>query len=103
MILFAFLFTLASSLWGDENFDQMLAFYRSHSLWTDLGEHKTMFDSITDDVPSIVKSVQGVLIHDGLVWLYKLKPSEEQNNGFKIRKTEELLIRNFAIKKFRMF
>lgn len=93
MMLFAFLLTLSLSLWGDEESEQMLNYYRSHSLWTNPGEQKTMFDGIPDDIPSIVKSVQGVLIHGGLVWLYRLEPSEEQNNGFLIRRIEELLRR----------
>jgi len=42
MMLFAFLLTLAPSVWGGENFNQMLGYYRSHSLWTDPGEQKTI-------------------------------------------------------------
>ena len=52
-----------------------------------------MLDGIPDDIRSIVESVQGVLIHGGLVWLYELEPTEAQDNGFKIRRTEELLRR----------
>jgi len=69
----------------------MLDFYRTHSPWTDPGEHQVMFEGIPDDIPSIVESVQAVLIHGGLVWLYKLEPSEAQDNGFKIRRTDKLL------------
>ena len=56
-----------------------------------------MFEDIPDDIRSIVESVQGSLIHGGLVWLYKLKPAEAQDNGFKIRRTQELLRRISAL------
>lgn len=72
---------------------RMLDYYRTHSEWTNPGEHKTMFRGIPDDISSIVKSVQGCLIHGGLVWLYDLKPSEAQGMGFNIRRTDELLRR----------
>jgi len=71
----------------------MLDFYRTHSPWTDPGQHQTMFDGIPNEISSIVESVQGVLIHGGLVWLYELNPTKAQDNGFEIRKTEDLLWR----------
>ncbi len=71
----------------------MLGYYRTQSPWTDPGAFESMYKNIPDDIPSIVASVQGVLIHGGLVWLYELNPSETQADGFKIRKTEELLRR----------
>lgn len=75
----------------------MLDFYRAHSPWTEPGKQQAMFEDIPDDIGSIVESVQGSLIHGGLVWLYKLKPTEAQDNGFKIRRTEELLRRISAL------
>ena len=72
---------------------QMLDFYRTQSRWTDPGKQQAMFEDIPDDIGSIVESVQGVLIHGGLVWLYKLNPSEAQDNGFKVRRTEDMLQR----------
>ena len=72
---------------------QMLDFYRTHSPWTDPGMLQAMFHGIPDDILSVVQAVQGVLIHGGLTWLYKLTPSEAQDNGFRIRRTEELLRR----------
>jgi hypothetical protein len=59
---------------------KMLDYYRTHSPWTDPGTHQAMFDGIPDDIHSIVESVQGVLIHGGLVWLYELEPTEGQDN-----------------------
>ena len=76
---------------------QMLNFYRTHSPWTDPAKQQAMFEGLPDDIGSIVDSVQGVLMHGGLVWLYELKPSEAQDNGFKIRRTEELLRRIRAL------
>lgn len=75
----------------------MLDYYRTHSQWTNPGEQETMFCGIPDDISAIVKSVQGCLIHGGLVWLYDLKPSEAQDRGFTIRRAEELLRRIKAL------
>jgi len=75
----------------------MLEFYRTQSPWTDPGEHEAMYAKIPDDVGSIVKSVQGAVVHGGLVRLYELKPSEAQNGGFNIRRTDELLGRIKAL------
>ncbi|MBN1919545.1 MAG: transglutaminase domain-containing protein [Verrucomicrobia bacterium] len=75
----------------------MLDFYRTQSAWTDAGKFEGMYASIPDDVASIVEAVQGVLIHGGLVWLYELEPSEAQQGGFSIRKTDELLARIKAL------
>ena len=74
-------------------YQQMLDFYRTHSTWTNPGQHQAMFDGIPNEISSIVESVQGVLIHGGLVWLYELNPTKAQDNGFEIRKTEDLLWR----------
>ena len=75
----------------------MLGFYRTQSPWTDPGEHEGMYAGIPDDVASIVESVQGVVVHGGLVWLYELKPSEAQQGGPVIRRTDELLGRIKAL------
>jgi len=71
----------------------MLDFYRTHSVWTDPGNQKGLFEGIRADTRSIVEAVQGVMIHGGLAWLYDLKPSPAQTGGEQIRKTEELLQR----------
>jgi len=75
----------------------MLEFYRTQSPWTDPGEHEAMYAEIPDDVASIVKSVQGAVVHGALLWLYGLKPSDAQDGGFKIRRTDELLARIKAL------
>ena len=97
ILITVFFPAFSSEIRGEEHPSQMLDYYKSQSPWTDPGDQKTMFDGIPDDVPSVVKSVQGVLIHGGLAWLYKLQPSEEQQNGFTIRRTEELLRRIKAL------
>ncbi|UCH10105.1 MAG: transglutaminase domain-containing protein [Fidelibacterota bacterium] len=71
----------------------MLDFYRTDSPWTDPGTQAGMLEDIPDDIGAIVKSVQGVLIHGMLLWLYELTPSEAQDNGYKVRRTEDLLQR----------
>lgn len=75
----------------------MLDYYRTHSQWTNPGQQETMLHGIPDDIPSVVKAVQGCLIHGGLLWLYDLKPSQLQDKGFDIRRTEEILRRIKAL------
>ncbi|MFH0879658.1 MAG: transglutaminase-like domain-containing protein [Lentisphaerota bacterium] len=75
----------------------MLNYYQAQSRWTDPGDRKAMYDAVSNDVPAIVEAVQGVLIHGGLLWLYQLTPSEAQNDGALIRKTDELLRRIAAL------
>jgi len=75
----------------------MLEFYRTQSPWTDPGEYAAMYDGIPDDVGSVVKAVQGVVVHGGLLWLYTLEPSEAQQGGSVIRRTDELLARIKAL------
>ena len=75
----------------------MLEFYRAQSPWTDPGEHEAMYAGIPDDVGSIVEAVQGAVVHGGLLWLYGLKPSEAQDGGSDIRRTDELLGRIKAL------
>lgn len=71
----------------------MLDFYRTHSPWTEPGKHRPMYDGAGDKIADVVQSVQNVLIHGGLLWLYKVSPSEQQTGGQDIRRTEELLDR----------
>jgi len=66
---------------------RMLEYYRAHSEWTDPGTQEEMYQGIPNDVPSIVKAVQGVLTRR-----YR-NPSEAQDKGGRIRKTDELLRR----------
>jgi hypothetical protein len=75
----------------------MLEFYRTQSPWTDPGEYEGMYAKIPDDVGSIVEAVQGAVVHGGLLWLYKLEPSEAQKGGSDIRRTDELLARIKAL------
>jgi hypothetical protein len=72
---------------------QMLDFYRTQSRWSDPGDFAGLYDGLPDDIPGIVQCVQGALIHGGLLWLYKLEPSEAQAEGSQIRETKELLRR----------
>lgn len=77
--------------------EAMLEFYRTQSPWTDPGEHVAMYEDVPDDVGAIVEAVQGAVVHGGLVWLYELEPSEAQQEGAVIRRTDELLARIKAL------
>ena len=71
----------------DEVDTRMLEYYRAHSEWTNPGTQEEMYQGIPNDVPSIVKAVQGVLTRS------HPNPSEAQDKGWEIRRTDELLRR----------
>jgi len=50
-----------------------------------------MYEGIPEGISNVVQAVQNVLVHGGLLWLYKMTPTEEQGGGMNIRETEEML------------
>jgi len=75
----------------EEEIRTMLDYYRTQSTWTDPGANLPMYQGIPDAIPNVVQAVQNVVVHGGLLWLYKMNPTEQQNGGFYIRKAEEIL------------
>lgn len=77
----------------DEETKAMLEFYRKQSVWTEPGKYSAMYEGIPDEVTNVVQAVQNVLVHGGLLWLYKMTPAEQQGGGMNIRRVEEMLRR----------
>jgi hypothetical protein len=71
----------------------MQDYYRAQSAYTSPGGHAAMYEGIPGDIGDVAQAVQNVLVHGGLLWLYKIEPTERQEGGMNIRKTEELLRR----------
>ena len=59
---------------------QILHYYATHSPITDPGEYEYLFDGLPDDVPQLVKIVQGLILHYGWTKHYGVKFSLERFN-----------------------
>ncbi|MBN1352870.1 transglutaminase domain-containing protein [candidate division KSB1 bacterium] len=79
--------TLETDKSAKEVHTSMLEYYRTQSEWTNPGTEEDMYRGIPNDIPSIVKAVQGALIRN------LSNPTEAQDKGWEIRRTEELLRR----------
>ncbi len=79
--------------------DKILSFYTQHSPLTDPGQHANLYDDLPDDIPSLVKVVQGLLIppYHHILALHKLWPQDIQNAGFGIRRMEDTITRLHSI------
>jgi hypothetical protein len=59
---------------------QMLHYYAVPSPITDPGEYGYLFDGLPDDIPQLVKIVQGLILHYGWTKRYGIKSSLERLN-----------------------
>jgi hypothetical protein len=77
----------------DERGNAMLDFYASHSVMTDPGKYRSMYDGAPSDAPGLVTAVQGILIHGALLWAYGIEPTKEQKakEVWQIRRVEDML------------
>jgi hypothetical protein len=57
---------------------QALNYYAAHSPSTNPGEYGYLFDDLPDDVPQLVKIVQGLILHYGWTEHYGVKFSPER-------------------------
>ncbi len=73
--------------------ENMLEYYAAHSAMTDPKGSVDLYEGLPSDPKRIVAAVQGVFVHGGLTWLYKLKPRDEQNEGWKVRQVADMLER----------
>ena len=55
-----------------------LAFYATNGLMTDLREHTALFSGLPDELTSLCKIVQGLLIHDGWAGSYGMSIPPER-------------------------
>jgi hypothetical protein len=75
--------------------ERVLGFYRQHSPITDPGPHEALFRDVPGDVASIVRVVQGLLMHPAAAKLYG-EPPEPDNPGWGERRMADLLARIVA-------
>ena len=69
------------------------SFYAAQSATTDPGRYAALFDGLPRDVASLVKVVQGVLLHIFWAERYGVKLSEERRGEVNLRRTEAQLAR----------
>lgn len=71
----------------------MLKYYNTQGVVTDPGKYVGMYEGLPDDVPGLVKAVQGVLLHVFWASRYGVELSEERKKEVNIRKVEDMLER----------
>ena len=59
---------------------QLLQYYATFGTITDPGEYGWLFDGLPDDIPRLVKIVQGLIIHYGWTNRYGVEFSQERFN-----------------------
>ncbi len=74
-----------------ENNEKLLDFYKTQSPITDPGEYAGIYKDIPDDIEGIVKTVQGVVYHAGLLWCYGVTPAQQQFGTGETRKVKDIL------------
>lgn len=70
-----------------------LEYYAQHSIMTDPREHADLLADLPGDVPSLVRVVQGVLIHPFCVELYHVQLSPRQREEVYLRSVAQMLAR----------
>jgi len=68
-----------------------LEYYAQHSIMTDPREHGDLLADLPDDVPGLVRVVQGVLIHPFCVELYHVQLSPRQREEVYLRSVDQML------------
>jgi len=62
-----------------------LEFYAKQGVMSDPGKHAPWFSNLPDDIPSLCKVVQGLLIHEAWVGQYGVSMSKDRNLESSIR------------------
>jgi len=68
-------------------------YYRTQSIVTDPGKHKPLFDNLPDDIPSLCKIIQGLVLHMHWAQACGQNPSDERKTEVRIRQTDRYLAR----------
>lgn len=63
----------------------ILEFYATHGLMSNPREHASMFSDLPDEIPTLCKVVQGLLIHEGWARVYGVSMPENRNLESSIR------------------
>jgi hypothetical protein len=70
-----------------------LTYYAEPGRMTDPGPHAALLDALPDDVPSLVKSLQGVMVHIFWAESYGLQLSDERKAEVNLRRVDAQLAR----------
>jgi len=73
--------------------DSPVNYYAQHSPITDPGEYRALFDGLPPDVPSLVRVVQGVLLHVFWAERYGVRLSEARKAEVGLRHVRHMLAR----------
>lgn len=73
--------------------DSAVNYYAQHSPITDPGEYRALFDGLPPDVPSLVRVVQGVLLHVFWAERYGVRLSEARKAEVGLRHVRHMLAR----------
>ena len=76
-----------------------LEYYAQHSIITDPGEHSDLLVGLPADIPCLVRTVQGILIHPLAVQLYHVNLSPRQREEIYLRSVAQMLgrLREFDV------
>ncbi len=76
-----------------------LEYYRHHSPFTDPGAYAACFDDFPNDLPGIVRAIQGLIIPPYACTLtpHGLEPDDIEDAGFGIRRMEDFIAKLLAI------
>ncbi len=61
-------------------------YYATQSIITDPGDYRTLYDVLPDDIPSLCRIIQGLLLHRWWTAQYGVNITREQEEEIKIRK-----------------
>lgn len=77
-----------------------LAYYRSHSPFTDPGEYAPLLDALPKDLPGIVRAIQGLIIppYQYVLQLHNLQLKDIEDAAFGIRSMERFLAKLVSIR-----
>jgi hypothetical protein len=68
-------------------------YYASQSVVTDPGKHKSLYDALPDDIPSLCKIVQGLLLHLHWAQAYGVDLPDDRKTEVRLRKAARQLAR----------
>lgn len=77
----------------EDNRNDMLKYYTSHSIMTDPGNYSYLYEDLPSGIPELCNVVQGVIIHIFWTKAYGVDLSEKRKEEVQIRKVHDKLAR----------
>ncbi len=78
---------------SEDNLNELLNYYTSHSIMTDPGNYAHLYEDLPTEISELCKVVQGVMIHVFWSQGYGVQLSEERKKEVQMRKVEDKLAR----------